>query len=86
MLDIGTSRMDIQKLLVDVKMLVNKLPADSDFAKKADGLIESVKMSFLLTDLVPTKKTAVELCKESLQKDLPGLKAALGKSNKKGRP
>ncbi len=86
MLDVGTSRMEIQRVLVDVKMLINKMPAESEFAKKADHLVEGIKIDFLLPDLMPTKRTAVELAKEDLEEHLPELKALLNKRSKRGRP
>ena len=78
-LEVGTSRLDIQKQLVDIKIELNQTEINersSEFDKNALGLFTGVKTCFDLSDIFngQTKRSASVCATETLKEELPNLK------------
>lgn len=77
MLEVGTSRNDIQNQLVVIKMALNELGGTGNadgFTKRAGKLFEEIRMCFTISDLMPTGKSGATAAHEALQEGLPDLK------------
>ncbi|MHC1710586.1 MAG: hypothetical protein AB9872_00290 [Solidesulfovibrio sp.] len=78
MLEVGASRMEIQKQLIELKVIINKLLEESptsQFTQKADSLFEQIKSTFIISDLVPTQKSSTTIAHETIKELLPELKS-----------
>jgi hypothetical protein len=86
MLEVGASRVDIQRQMVELKILIRGLQDTSptaEFTIQADHLLEQIRAGFLIADLTLTPKSGVTVARETIDELLPKLKALSAGPRKK---
>jgi hypothetical protein len=86
MLEVGTTRVDIQRQLADIKVSINRLQEqspESEFTQKANSLFQQITSCFLISDLMPTKKSALTAAHDTIKELLPELKSLTAPKKKK---